>query len=123
VNRRQQEKIMSSKTFTGTPRRPYSFGPLYDMLVEHFPAHRSKQNVFDIPGIARDMGYAHETIYKAVREREPLKIGVALNLLKLSHENQDSKPLFWDDLLPFILPEFDNYSRPEGDDDISELLD
>ncbi|AIT13315.1 hypothetical protein DSS3P1_80 [Ruegeria phage DSS3-P1] len=67
------------------------------------------------------MGYAHETIYKAVRQREPLKIGVALNIIKLSHENQDAVALYWDDLVSFILPEFASYSRPKSDD-ISDLL-
>jgi hypothetical protein len=102
------------------PRRPYSFGPLYDLLEERFPTHRSKQNVFDIPWLARDMGYAHETLYKAVRQRDPLKYTVALNLIKLSHENQGSLPIYWDDLLAYVLPDFAKYRRPES---ISDLLD
>lgn len=116
---------MSSDSPARKPRRPYSFGPLYDLLETHFPDHRSKHKVFDIPGFARDMGYAHETIYKAVRQNEPLKMGVALSILKLSHENQGAKPLFWDDLLPHMLPEFETYQRPSSGaaDDFSDLLD
>jgi hypothetical protein len=103
---------MTATEATRTPRRPYSFGPLYDFLEAQFPNYRSKQNVFDVRRFAKDMGYAPETIYKAVRQRELLKIGVALNILKLS-ENQPGKSLTWGDLIEYILPEYEDYKEPK----------
>lgn len=105
-------------------RRPYTFGPLYDFLSARFPEQRSKQNVFDIPGFAAELGYAHETLYKAVRQHAPLKIGVALSILKLSRENQHATPIYWDDLIEYMLPEFETYSRSSDktEDDIDDLL-
>ena len=116
---------MSSQALPIIKRRPYSFGPFYDFLMHHFPEHRSQQNVFDVPGFAAEMGYAHETIYKAIRQREPLKIGVALNILKLSRTASGAKPIYWEDLISFILPDYDEYRRegPALDSDISNLLD
>jgi len=113
---------MSSETPTPTKRRPYSFGPFYDFLMHHFPEHRSQQNVFDVPGFAAEMGYAHETIYKAIRQREPLKIGVALSILKLSRTAKGATPIYWDDLISFILPEYEEFRRGGGESDISNLL-
>jgi hypothetical protein len=114
---------MPSNETTMTPRRPYSFGPLYDFLSEQFPDYRSKQNVFDVRRFAKDMGYAPETIYKAVRQRELLKIGVALNILKLS-ENQPGKSLTWGDLIEYILPEYEDYkdAKVNTSDDTDDLL-
>lgn len=41
-----------------------------------------------------------------------IKIGIALIVLKFSHEHYPMEPLYWDDLLPFILPEFEAFSNP-----------
>ena len=93
------------------PRVPYTFGPLYDLLLERFPEHRSQQKVFDVPRLARDMGLAHETIYRCVRNDE-LKISVAHKLLELSRNLFPENPLFWDDLLPFVLPDYEALRDP-----------
>lgn len=111
---------MSSDNKKLAPRRPYTFGPLYDLLVERFPGFRSKQNVFDVPGFARELGVSHETGYKIVRQQEPLKISAALRLLALSRTNRAVRPLYYQDLLEYILPEFETYSR--NDDEVDELL-
>jgi len=110
---------MSSEAAVGRPRRPYTFGPLYDLLKTHFPDHRSPQGLLDIPRLARDMGFAHETIYRAVRGNAEagypdgmLKIPVALQIIRFSHENHPEEPIYWTDLLPFVLPFHDKFSNP-----------
>lgn len=64
-------------------RRPYSFGPLYDLLVEKFPNHRTVQGVFDVPGFARDLNRSHEAVYKAVRQNR-LTPDMARRIIELS---------------------------------------
>ena len=86
-------------------------GDLYELLMAYFPDHRSKQKVLDIPGLARDMGFAHETLYRCLR-RNHMKIPVALTILKFSDENHPEMPLYWDDLLPFVLPSWQKYRDP-----------
>lgn len=93
------------------PRVPYTFGPLYEVLQKAFPDHRSIQQVFDVTKLAKDLDLSHETIYRAVRT-DVIKIGIALIVLKFSHEHYPMEPLYWDDLLPFILPEFEAFSNP-----------
>ena len=100
------------------PRRPYSYGPLYDLLVETFPKHRSQQNVFDIPGFAIDIGYTHETLYKAVRQRRLMTPNVALQIIKFSRANPDAKALSWGDMLNFVLPEYTEHAEPADVDGI-----
>lgn len=101
---------MSSNTPPARSRVPYSFGPLYDILVEYFPDHRSRQNVFDVPGLARDLGLSHETLYRCVRNSE-IKPRVALAVLALSHDRHPEQSLYWEDLAPFVLPDFKKFSR------------
>jgi hypothetical protein len=87
-------------------------GDLYKVLERAFPDHRSKQNVLAIPQLADDLGYAHETLYRCVRS-DRIKVEVARKLLKFNHENQPaSNRIYWQDLAPFVLPEFDRYSDP-----------
>lgn len=100
-------------------RRPASHGELHRLLVSTFPEHRTTQNVFDIPGFAGDLGYAHETLYKAVRQRDPLKLAVAFRIIKYSHTNQAATPLYWRDLVKFVLPGFAEYEKPS---EIADLL-
>ncbi|MEP2533503.1 hypothetical protein [Shimia sp.] len=107
---------MSSET-KNRKRRPYTFGKLYDTLEVYFPDHRSTQGVLDVPGLARDCGLAHETLYRAVRGSEAkgfpegmLKTPVALELLKFSAEAHPEQSLSWSDLLEFVLPEYETYN-------------
>lgn len=108
---------MSSDTTTNRARRPYTFGKLYDLLEEHFPDHRSVQKVFNVPALAKDLDFTPETIYRAVRgdveagfPEGILKVPTAHKIIKFSHANHPEQPLMWDDLLPFLLPEYDDYS-------------
>lgn len=100
------------------PFRPYSYGPLYDLLVETFPKHRSQQNVFDIPSFAADIGYTHETLYKAVRQRNLTTPNVALRIIEYSRTNQDATALSWADMVGFVLPKYPEFSEPADVDDI-----
>ncbi len=87
-------------------------GELYKLLERAFPEHRSKQDVLAIPALADDLGYAHETLYRCVR-RDRIKVNVALKLLEFSHANQPaSNRLYWQDLAPFVLPEYERFSDP-----------
>ena len=91
------------------PRVPYTFGALYDLLLEYFPDHRTVQKVFDIPGLAKDLGLAHETIYRCVRENR-LKPGVAEKLLTFSRERHPEQALYWNDIARFVLPGFEEFT-------------
>lgn len=86
-------------------------GALYKLLDRQFPEFRSKQGHLDVPGLARAMGFAHETLYRCVRKND-IKVYVALEILKFSHKTHPENPLYWQDLAPFVLPEFDEYSDP-----------
>lgn len=87
-------------------------GELYKVLERAFPEHRSKQNVLAIPQLADDLGYAHETLYRCVRS-DRVKVEVARKLLEFSHQNQPAaNRIYWQDLAPFVLPEFDRFSDP-----------
>lgn len=48
-------------------QRPFSFGTLYDFLMEKFPEHRTKQQVFDVPRFAGDLGMSNEGVYRILR--------------------------------------------------------
>lgn len=87
-------------------------GEVYKMLESAFPDYRSKQDVLAIPQLAKDLGYQNETLYRAVRE-DCIKLRVALRLLEHSHKNQPvSNRLYWQDLAPYVLPEYEKYSDP-----------
>lgn len=106
----------------GAARKPTIIrrdGELYNLLERAFPEYRSKQDLLAIPQIADEVGFRHETIYKAVRHNATTP-NVALKLLELAHKNQPEAPrLHWEDLLRFVLPEFDTYSREvEAEDDL-----
>ena len=98
--------------------RAHTFGDLYDLLADHFPKCRTSRDGFDVQGLGRLLGYSNETMYKAVRETEPLKLGVAYRIVKVSHENQDANPIFWADLTRFVLPEYTRYAEPTDVDDL-----
>jgi len=87
------------------------YNELYGVLAEYFPDHRSAQKVFNVPGFASDLGKSHETIYKALRS-DRLHIGVALEVLKLSAERHPEMPIYWGDLIRFVLPDFLKFSDP-----------
>lgn len=103
------------KAMTSQDTRPsllQRVGKLYKLLEQAFPEHRSKQNVLAIPLLADDLGYAHETLYRCVR-RDRIKTAVALKILEFSHKTQPpSNRIYWHDLAPFVLPDFEKYSDP-----------
>lgn len=104
-----------------TPRREHAFGDLYDLFFEHFPTARTERNVFDIQGFAKTLEYSNETIYRALRETNPLRVKVALRIIEASSTIPGAKVLFWDDLAEFVLPHFKEYSRPDGES-LDDLL-
>ncbi|MDF0603674.1 hypothetical protein P1J78_23390 [Psychromarinibacter sp. C21-152] len=87
------------------------YNDLYDLLVEYFPDHRSKHGVFDVPTLAADLGKSHETIYKALLG-DKLHLGVAHAILRLSHKRHPEMPLYWGDVIRFVLPEYRKLSDP-----------
>lgn len=110
---------MSSETAAERARQRNSFGKLYDLLHLHFPDHRNAQGALNIPKLAKDMGFAHETIYRAVRGRPDqgfpegmLKVAVAEHIIRYSHENHPEQPIYWNDLIEFVLPHFEKFSDP-----------
>lgn len=112
---------MSSQTETTYARPGHSFGGLYNLLAKHFPGHRSQQRALGISQFAQAIGKAHETLYKAVREEKPLSVDVALRIIKLSRTDETAHPLYWEDLVPYTLPDYGNFSR-EAEQNVSDLL-
>jgi len=101
-----------SKAPAATPRRRYSFGPLYDFLAEVFPNHRSAKGLFDVPNFGKDLGYSHEAIYRSLRERDLLSQNVALKIMKLSRTDAAIRPIFWDDLIPYVVHSYKEFRKP-----------
>lgn len=83
-------------------------GALHQLLDSHFPAHRSKQGHLDIGRMAREMELAHETLYRCVRSNV-VKVAVATKLLRFSRTAEGASPLYWEDLLPFVLPDYETF--------------
>jgi len=112
-----------SNTATAQPRRRYSFGPLYDFLSETFPNHRSERGVFDVPNFAKDIGYSHEAIYRALRQRDLLKQNVALRIMELSRTDAAIRVIYWEDLIPYVLDGYDEFREgPQADVEVDDLL-
>lgn len=86
-------------------------GALYRLLESRFPEYRSKQGHLDIAKLALDNGYSHETVYRCVR-RDIIKVPVAMRLIKFSHETPGALPIYWDDLVPYVLPGYSHYRAP-----------
>lgn len=86
-------------------------GTFYALLETYFPDHRSRQGLLDIPRLARDLSFTNETLYRCAR-RDEIKVKAAHRLLRFSHENHPEQPLYWDDLTPFVLPDFEELSKP-----------
>ncbi|MDF0603433.1 hypothetical protein P1J78_22125 [Psychromarinibacter sp. C21-152] len=96
-------------------RRPYQGGELHDLLCLHFPQHRTPNLVFDVPRIARDLGFVNETIYRCLR-KDWISVEVSKKLIALSEDLQlddifeedryPEKPLAPVDLLAFLFNEY-----------------
>ena len=102
---------MSSESGSISTRTGNSFGSLYALLAEHFPGHRSQQRALGISQFAKAIGRTHETVYRGVREEKPLSVDVAFRIIQLSRTDKSALPLCWEDLIPYTLPEFREYSR------------
>jgi hypothetical protein len=74
-----------------------------DLLANHFPTFRTRTNDLDKRALAAAMGLSHETIYRAVRGIEEMKLATARKLVKFSRENQDAVPLYLLPLMPFVI--------------------
>lgn len=98
-------------------------GGLYNLLMDRLPTYRSKQNVLDIPAICRDMGCSNEALYKCLRN-DQMRTGLAERLLTFSHENHPETAVYWEDLAPFVLPNFVRFSRDAeaADMDLDDLI-
>jgi len=106
-----------------TLRPAHPFADLCDLMIKHFPEHKTDGGAFNVQGFAAQLGYASETVYKALRETQPLKMGVAHRVILLSHTNRGANPLYWADLVGYILPDYYEYARAEADTDLDTLLD
>lgn len=91
-------------------------GELYELLADRFPEYRSKQGVLDIPRMAKEMEVSHETLYRAVRGNKAkgypngrLTVEIAIRLLDLSRSSDEAMPLYAEEVLPFMLPNFEGY--------------
>lgn len=104
------------------PRRDHAFGDLYELLESKFPTLRTDRDAFDVQAFAQLLGYSMETVYKALREFQPMQLTVAARILEASHANQLDAPLYWEDLIPYCLPRFTDYQKPTGDTSDDDLL-
>ena len=110
---------------TKTIRRTHAFGDLYELLEKKFPDLRTGRDAFDVQGLASVLDYSGETLYKALREFQPLQISVALRLLEASAdaaENHKITALCWEDLLPFVLPNYPAYMKNIPTAEADDLL-
>lgn len=71
-------------------------GPLYDLLLEAFPAYRSHLGLLDVHALAKDLGYSHEWLYQRLRA-DRLNPDHATKIVELSKGRLDLK-----DLLTFV---------------------
>jgi hypothetical protein len=106
-----------------TPRRDHAFGDLYDLLFARFPHLKTDRNAFDVQAFAKIIGFANETVYKALREQGPLGTRVARRIILASRETKGAKPIYWCDLVEFILPDYALYAAPEEAETPEENLD
>jgi hypothetical protein len=97
-----------------------------DLLANHFPTFRTSTNELDKRALAAAMSLSHETIYRAVRGIEEMKLATARKLVKFSRENQDSTPLYLLTLMPFVIHDWTVTGVTSGNaepaDDFSGLL-
>lgn len=103
---------MSSKDRLGEARP----GSLHLLLLKKFPTHRSVQGLLAVSKLAKDCGKSHETLYRAVRGKKSegfpdgkLTVEVAVALLDLSKEMHPDDVLLPEHILPFMLPNYDEY--------------
>ena len=107
---------------SATVKTNHIYNGLYLVLADHFPAYRTKSNLFDVPGFAKAMGKSHETAYKALR-RDSLTIVIALSIIEFSRSEPETLELVWVDLLPFVLPKYAELSVLSGDTESPSVVD
>lgn len=83
---------------------------LLALLEAGFPEFKPDSKDFQVTRFARSLDKSHETIYKALRTNR-LREGVALDILRHSHKLHPESPLYWEDMLPFMLADWDLYRR------------
>lgn len=96
-------------------------GELYGLLLRKFPKHRSHQGLLNVPQLSKDAGLSHETGYRAVRGKRnegfpegKLTVPVAVALLNLSRKLHPKDPLYVQEIMPFVIPNFEEYSDPKS---------
>lgn len=94
-------------------------GDLYNLLREHLPEFVAEQGHLHVTSLAKAMEVSHETTYKALRgdKKKGFPEGrvtpqMAVRLLELSREQNPGNRLYAQDLLPFMIPHFEDYSDP-----------
>lgn len=108
-------------------------GLLYDLVRRHLPAYVNPRGIVDVKTLSAALDLSHETVYRALRGNTPrglpeghLSPQVAVRLLDFSRTAPDAKPIFVEDLFPFIIPHFERYTRAGADTpeapDIDSLL-
>lgn len=112
---------------TGTPSRASEIQrqrseKIKALLAAHFPNHRTSTNIFDVPGFAADLDFAHETLYKAIRQEREVSREVAGRIIQRSRTLPGAKPITYAQLLPFMFHDWKEHGRsseaPEGIDDL-----
>jgi hypothetical protein len=61
----------------------FTFGPLYDLLRNRFPEHRTDTGRFDVPRFADDLKMSNEGVYKWLRANKITPDG-AKNVVAMS---------------------------------------
>ena len=110
------------KPRTKTPRREHPFGDFYEVLIERFPQFRKGPKTLDVLAFSEFLGFSPETVYRALRESEPLKLKVALRIIESSHSGGESVPMYWSDMLLYALPEYEEYAEPPEGVGVDDLL-
>lgn len=92
-------------------RRTHIYNQLYGVFLEYFPEHASSPGKLNVTGLAVDLGMSHETIYRCLRY-DDIKMNVAIDMMDFSRKRYPEMPLYWDVLLPYVLPEYEFYRDP-----------
>ena len=78
---------------TRIPGRPdWAAGPLYTLMMEIFPDHRTKLGVLDIPRLTGDLNKSHEAIYKWLRQGK-MKPSNARAIIEAANSDENKEAL------------------------------
>lgn len=93
-------------------------GTLYNLLLERFPKHRGRGGILDATGLGKDLDLSHESMYRIMRRdvrrgypNGKLTVNAAIKIMDLSAKLHPENRIYIEDLLPFVCPNFEAYSR------------